>query len=323
MAGRPSAPESWRGASLAGLTGLLCLLASALQAQVTDTLAPDSWGGCLEEPVLWLTPGIGPVFGNNALGDLGKAQLLRLPGPGDGFVTHALLHWGYQRVGADGRLRVRAWSVGPDGAPESPLSSTERIRVSEVDTASLFQVLAFSSPAPFIGAVFLSLELDELNTGDTLSLFASQDSCGSGCTSWERWSDGTWNPVCDTYNFEDVDMLIRAVVDWNPWSTSVPLPELASERALGAARLFPQPASGPVWLEVPAPPGSQLNWALRHVSGALAMQGSESMPTPVGRLLLNVQTLEPGSYLLVLELRTAEGLSRRVLPCLLTNPAGP
>jgi len=263
-----------------------------------DTLSPASFSSCLGEPVLLVTPGVGPVFGNNLLGDREKAQRLLLPAPGNGFVTHAIVRWGSKVVGENGTVRIKAWSVGADGAPESFLTATDPVRMSDVDTAAGMAVLAFPAPAAFSGSVFLSLDLGNLKPGDTINLPATGDGCGSGCVVWERWSDGSWNPVCDTYDFEDIDLLMEAVVDWTPWAVGL---EVEAPLAL-AGQPFPQPANREVQVPLQLSAPAQLVWTLYDAGGrAVLASGPRDWPSGASVLRLTVDALPAGLYQLFLQ----------------------
>ncbi|MBI1193917.1 MAG: hypothetical protein GC205_12220 [Bacteroidetes bacterium] len=253
-----------------------------------DTLSPESFGSCLEEPVLWVTPGVGPVFGNNLLGDREKAQRLFLPSAGTGFVTHAIVRWGSKVVGENGSIRIKAWSVGENGAPESFLTATDIVRLSDVDTAAGFAVLAFPAPAAFSSSVFLSLDLSNLKPGDTINLPGTEDGCGSGCVVWERWSDGSWNPVCDTYDFEDIDMLVQAVVDWSAWAVGLESPP--GSPIVGQP--FPQPASNTAVVPLQMAQPEALTWTLFDSGGRVVRAsagpewhaGTSSLTLPLAAL---------------------------------------
>ena len=286
--------------------GLFCLFSSAsliTQGQVVsevDTLSPLSFETCLGDSILWVTPGVGPVFGNNLLWDREKAQQLLLPSPGNGFVTGGIVYWGAKKVGANGEVRLKAWSVAPDGSPESFLTASEKVRISALDTALGYTYFSFPAPAAFTGSVFLRLDLGSLNAGDTVNVFGTRDSCGSGCVAWERWSDGSWNPVCDTYNFLDVDMLVQAIVDWTPWPLGVEGPEQHGQAIVG--RLYPLPATSAVSVPIRIEQPQSLAIQLVDLSGKerstysfpslakgdhileLAMSG-----LPVGFYLLRIQ----------------------------------
>lgn len=237
-----------------------------------DTIAPASLQDCLISPVTWVTPGIGPVFGNNSLGDREKAQRLDLPIPGNGFVLQAAVQWAQVVVGNDGEVRLRAWSVGPDGRPESPLGNTVKKRVSALDASGMPEWFAFSAPAPFVGSVFISLDLSLLAEGDTVNLQGTEEGCGSGCVVWERWSDGSWNPVCDTYDFEDIDMLVQAEVDWTPWTLAVPEQDGGGpDRPFQMGLLYPQPASQVIYLPVYLNLAGELTMRLRDLYGRLVL----------------------------------------------------
>jgi len=273
-----------------------------------DTLSPASFETCLVEPVLWVTPGVGPVFGNNLLGDLEKAQRLFLPVPGNGFVTHAIVQWGSKVVGENGSLRIKAWSVGDDGAPESFLTATDILRLSDVDTAAGFGVLAFPAPAAFSGSVFLSLDLGNLKPGDTINLLGTEDGCGSGCVVWERWSDGSWNPVCDTYDFDDIDMLMEAVVDWSAWAVGL-------ESAQGGAVVgqpFPQPAGNTVVVPLQLAEPEALTWILFDAwARAVVSSNGAQWHTGTTALTLPLAGLPDGLYWV--QIRGEQTLTSRVI----------
>jgi hypothetical protein len=269
----------------------------ALSGQI-DTLSPASFSTCLDEPVLLVTPGVGPVFGNNLLGDREKAQRLFLPAPGNGFVTHTIVRWGSKVVGENGSVRIKAWSVGADGAPESFLTATDPVRMSDVDTAAGLAWLAFPAPAAFSESVFLSLDLGNLKPGDSINLPSTGDGCGSGCVVWERWSDGSWNPVCDTYDFEDIDLLMEAVVDWTPWGVGLE-PDTPAARA---GQPFPQPAVSEVLVPLHLSAPERLTWTLYDAGGrAVLASGPQFSPAGASVLRLSVDALPAGLYQLFIQ----------------------
>ncbi len=296
------------------LVMVLALFALEGKALVpTDTLSPESWNTCPEEPVFWVNPGTGPIFGNNLLGDLEKAQLLSLPAPGNGFVTHALVYWAFKRSDENGRLRVRAWNVAGDGSPGSVIGNSSMLRVDDVDTVMGWNLFSFSEPTAFTHSVFLSLDLSNMENGDSIAVLATVEECGLGCLSWERWSDGSWNPICDTYNLEAVDMFIRAVVEWTPWPAGLETPA----RPWSVEPPFPQPLSRSthttlsVMLNSIEPTALQMD--LFDSAAKRIIPGRElEIAAGSQRIDIMLPELKPGSYTLILN-NSSGGLSWPIL----------
>ena len=269
-----------------GLTAILLLAAlltgSSSKSQIMgDTLNPTGWDACLSL-FSWVAE-TGPMMGNNSFDDKEKAQLLRTPSFGNGFVTRAVVYWDFVRIGGDGRVKVKAYSVGADGKPLNFLAVSDSFRVSELDTLGGSTVFSFTAPAAFSNEVFLSLDLRSLEAGDTVSILGTAEECASVCGAYELWNIGIWNKICDTYNLNKVDMAIRGVVDWTPTGLQQ-LPQTA--RAV-----YPNPSYGLLQLDQPNP--EMDFWQIMDVNGRLRQEG-KLRPD----LAIDVSSLEPGMYLL-------------------------
>lgn len=258
------------------------LTASSSKCQIMgDTLNPTGWDACLSL-FSWVAE-TGPMMGNNSFDDREKAQLLRMPSFGNGFVTRAVVYWDFVRIGGNGRVKVKAYSVGADGKPLNLLTVSDSFRISELDTLSGRTVFSFAVPAAFSNEVFLSLDLRALEAGDTVSILGTAEECASVCGAYELWNVGIWNKICDTYNLNKVDMAIRGVVDWTPTG----LEQLS--QTTGA--VYPNPSYGLIHLCQPNP--EMDFWQILDVNGRLRKEGYMEPD-----LVLDVSVLEPGMYLL-------------------------
>jgi hypothetical protein len=250
--------------------------AQAQPAAALDTLRPLSLETCGTTVVLLRSP-FGFVFGTNTLGDREKNQRLDLPVPGNGFVTAARVFWGAKTQAlASGSVRLTARSVNADGSPGSVLRSSDTILVASLDTTLGYTWFLFPEPAAFTDRVFIGLDLRLLQPGDSLGVLGTEDGCGSGCLPWERWADGTWNPICDTYDLDDVDFWVEAAVDWTPRVVGL------ADADSGAGGLRPKADDLSVWpnpvgdwlvLDWPGGATAPWQWSVHGLDGRILASG--------------------------------------------------
>jgi hypothetical protein len=278
------------------LFALLQVHISTVLAADIDTLYPQGLLDCPNDLQTWIADPSGPVFGNNSFGDKEKAQLLSLPVYGGGFMTQAILYCKYKRVGEDRKIVLHAYSRGPDGAPLNLLGSSDSIALSEIDTASGMTMVGFGAFITFGNEFFLSMDISDLGVGDTIALLGTSNGCGSGCVTWEKWSSDFWNPVCDTYNFDDIDMGIAAIVDWTPSG----LADMQS----AVFRLGPNPATDEIRIYLEGNTGGE-QWTLEawDLQGRKIWEYPRTLDAVSGRLEQHIEVRDwtPGSYLISLK----------------------
>jgi hypothetical protein len=241
---------------------LLALAGTAAAQSVEDTLRPAFLAGCGADPEAWRTE-FGFVFGSTSLGDREKLQRLDLPGPGNGFVTAIGIEPAVLRPGTpSGAVRAVAYAVGPDGRPGSFLRASDTLLVAALAAGGGIRWFPLPEPAPFTDRVFAGIDLRLLQPGDSVGVLGTREGCGSGCVAWERWADGTLNPICDTWNLEDVDFRVYAAVTWTPRVSGGP----SAEGRSPAWTLGPVPAAGRLRLARTAP-GPAWPWMARAADG--------------------------------------------------------
>ncbi len=232
---------------------LLVVLAIALfsppaKAQsMLDTLEAPSLSSCGTVLQSWRSP-FGFVFGNNSLGDREKLQRLVLPELGNGFVTAVRVRYDHLSLGSpSGSIRCVAYAVGTDGAPGAFLKASDTLTLSSLPGAPGEAWFAFPEAAAFTDAVYVGIDLRFVLPGDSIGVPGTEDGCGSGCWPYETWSDGTRNPICNTYDLEDVDFAVAAAVDWSPRISGF----LMYDNGIPALALYPNPAADHVWVQLP------------------------------------------------------------------------
>jgi hypothetical protein len=229
---------------IALLGGSLAPPANAQSLQ--DTLQPPSFEDCGTVLQSWRSP-FGFVFGNNSLGDREKLQRLALPEIGNGFVTAVRVDYERLHLGTpSGSMRCVAYAVGPDGAPGAFLKASDTLTLGSLPSEPGEAWFSFPEPAAFTDAVYVGIDLRLLLPGDSIGVPGTEDGCGSGCWPYETWSDGTRNPICDTYDLDDVDFALAASVDWTPRISGMSTIDVQPV----PFRAFPNPATARISIEL-------------------------------------------------------------------------
>lgn len=270
------------GSGLCLMLVLLSSLAPGAKAQtMQDTLLPPSFSTCGTSLQTWRSP-FGFVFGNNSLGDREKLQGLELPELGNGFATAVRVTYDHLSLGTpSGSMRCVAYAVGADGGPGAFLKASDTLTLSSLPAAPGEAWFNFPEPAAFTDRVYVGIDLRFLVPGDSMGVPGTENGCGSGCWPYETWSDGTRNPICDTYDLDDVDFALAVAVDWTPRVSSTADPAFESAAPW---RIYPNPASSTIVLQAPTanpalpiaaqPPGGQdLHWVAVGSDGREQQRG--------------------------------------------------
>jgi PKD repeat protein/predicted secreted protein len=158
-----------------------------------DTIFPNSaYTGCFGingNNLVYYSIDGNYVTGNNAYGDLEKAQ--KFIGTGGGEIT-SVYAYNIYISGTTDYSWINIWSVDPiSGAPNTYLGYSNTISVN----SSGYSLYQFSSPVTVPSDFFASVVLPT-NSGDTIAVASTHDGCYSGDSlAWEMYSDYTWHSL--------------------------------------------------------------------------------------------------------------------------------
>jgi len=165
----------------------------------------------------------GFVVGTNDYGDLEKAQLLEFTGSATYSVIAVFASFSdYSAVG-NGEIRAKIYAYDEDsGLPGELLGTSDSTLVSDIaPTDSIVQFTPFlflGDQAPIVNnsSFVASIDISALyETEDTVGIFHTNDSCGFGGDSFERWLEGDVWVRMDTAWGLNLDFIITAVVEFD------------------------------------------------------------------------------------------------------------
>lgn len=167
-------------------------------------------------------PSWGLIGGVNGYFDLEKVQRLRYaPTSASGFFVREIWGWfGYASVIGDGDILAKVYTVDSDTqGPGDLVAFSQGMKTSELvmsDTDVLPTVFTIDNPLTIRDdAFFAGFDFSQLyEAQDTVGLFQTEDGCGDGIDSWERWVDGTWTSIDDADSWQlESSFAIAAVVE--------------------------------------------------------------------------------------------------------------
>lgn len=262
----------------------------------------------------------GFIAGTNGYEDLEKAQRLVYTANSPYTIEEV---WGFFAIADtvdNGPLRMRIYQVDPttDG-PGKLLGESEDISVSDIQTDTLAVLPTIFPMADSITlsdtTFFVSLDLSDLyNTRDTVALFMTNDTCGTGDDAWELFSDSvTWLPINDRNSWQlDANWAIAAVVSFGE-TTGIDDPFIA-QKGLQIFPASPNPTN--TWIELPfqLDAASIVNIEVYSADGRLLERHNLGQKLP-GRhsMQLDVQAFPPGTYVYGIVTNEARLMSRFVV----------
>lgn len=167
-------------------------------------------------------PSWGLIGGTNGYFDVEKAQRLGYtPSSAAGFFVREIWGWfGYARVVGDGDIFAKVYTLDPGTqGPGNVTAFSQVLKTSELvmdETESLPTVFTIENPLTIReNTFFASFDFSQLyEAQDTVGLFQTEDGCGDGSDSWERWGDGTWTAIDAAGSWElESNFAISAVVE--------------------------------------------------------------------------------------------------------------
>lgn len=151
---------------------------------VNDTLTFYGFGGTN-----------GYVTGNNAYGDLSKAQFY--PNTVAAQVTGGLYYFYIAKTlnPATSKIVAKIWNAnGTGGAPGTVLASQDVLISSIPDYAGTAAPMSinFTTPANVTGNFYIGFDMSQVQ-GDTVVMVSTTFGSPDPDYGWEQWSDGTWS----------------------------------------------------------------------------------------------------------------------------------
>ncbi len=269
--------------------------------------------------LFFVNDGWGAVSGNNSFGDLEKAQRLTFTGSAEYTINSLFAFFGEASAVGDGMVSMKAYSV--DEATQGPgdlLSTTESMLVSEIiipPIDSLLQMTIFDLPEPIAGiseSFFASVDLEALYaTSDTLSIWQTNQSCGSGSDTWEQFSNGTWFSIIDQMSWGlNSDFFLGAIVEFED-SVSTSTDVFVKSNGLQLYPPSPNPAQNWIQFDFGLEDASEVSFEVYSLKGELLMT-IEGGYKSSGRHQQVVPThgLSSGSYIYLVRTKENQILSK-------------
>jgi len=155
-----------------------------------------------DTPSIYGAQGGGYVSGQNAFGDISKAEVFTNNSSAQvngAFLLFAVAEY----ANANSTITANVWnSDGAGGTPGTVLAS-ETLNIIDIaaDVAIPdFTHVTFNPPAAVTGNYYIGINFTYAN-GDTVALVTNQQNSGHPNTAWEQWSDSTWNAYDNSWTF--------------------------------------------------------------------------------------------------------------------------
>ncbi|MES2621061.1 MAG: PKD domain-containing protein [Bacteroidota bacterium] len=184
------------GNNTATKTGYITVIQAG--GQVCDTLANIT---ALDTLVLYALPsglGTGYLSGNNAFGDLAKAE--RYTNAQSRQVTGAFYLFGRATVSGSGTIQACVWDAsGVGGSPGAAPLVSVAVNISTIMTdisLQRFTYVSFPSPPTVTGNFYVGFILPT-GAGDTVAIATTSRYSPSVGQGWEQYSDGEWHVYGD------------------------------------------------------------------------------------------------------------------------------
>ncbi|HYV91045.1 MAG TPA: hypothetical protein VE978_04655 [Chitinophagales bacterium] len=241
----------------------------------------------------------GYVCGNNAYGDLEKAQFYALTAlgySGTGAIQSVLVKFAYKTQNAYPEdIVVKIYSVDTSGfAPLTLLGTSEFLNLSSISTSGGYTSFFFDTPVQVSDSFFVSVQLPR-NGGDTLVILSTEDNCvGTTGWAWEQWYNGTWHSIFASW-IRDVDLAVFPVMDLPFGNGIVPLAEASR------LHIYPNPATSFVAVQLPDENAFPVSIRILTPDGKIARHFNSFENAPGNSLLIPLNGLMPSLYFLEIE----------------------
>ncbi len=257
-------------------------------------------------------PGWGFVSGTNSFADQEKAQALEFTTTEDYTVVGVFAFFAEPSVVMDGEVVAKVYDMDDLGAPSTMLGESMPVSVSEIafsDTTILETLFLFDEEMeirPSGESFFASIDFSGLyDSQDTVAIWQTAIDCGDGSDSWDKFSDGSWNPVNDmtvgwAINF---DFLIGAVVEFDEATSA---DAFIADGGLKLHPAFPNPARERVQLNYDLDQASEVEIKVVSLSGQVIY--SRDLGTVAAgkqQQIIETSSLTPGTY--VYRISTSHG----------------
>lgn len=255
----------------------------------TDTLVGPISSTCNDSATFYTASSNGQfagfVTGTNLYGDKEKAQEVNQGG--QGLLVEQILvlnAFSYDSIGGDFHGKVYA-SV--NGAPGTLLGTSSAVNISNI-IADNFSIFNFSTPVFANGPFFISQEVE--NGGDWVAIYSTKgDDCAGG-TSYEKWSDDTWNSLFDAWQGADLTLYMFAVVD----GSTVGLGDNVISKQ--EAYVFPTPAAQEAYLTYDNTVATEVAINIVDINGRVVYSVNETQTEGRQVIKLNTAEFAAGTY---------------------------
>ncbi|MBX2873092.1 MAG: T9SS type A sorting domain-containing protein [Saprospiraceae bacterium] len=289
---------------------------------VMDTLVPPSWLlDCGDEAISFTIDGNwGFIGGTNGFGDTEKAQRYAFSDVTPVNVTEVWVFFTAASVEGDADVTAKVYSVNSDGAPDVLLGTSDPVKPSSFvldDQLALPTSFSFSTPALVeVTDFFISIDFADSynNATDTLGIFMSNQDCGSGDDSWERFSTGDWFPISngDASWGLDSDFWILPILEFEDPSNTNDI--FAAQNGLQIFPARPNPAYERVDFPYELSKGSKVTIEVYSADGRLVERLDKGQLGPGSHVEnYTVSNLPAGSYVYGIITEEARIMSRFVV----------
>lgn len=198
---------------------------NSIQA-ATDTLFGNFFDGT---PVLYKSQELFPGYasGNNAFGDLAKAQVFSLPNISA--VEGAIIWMGYKNytsANTNSQLKINLYGLKATATgfgasalklcPDDIVQSVT-VAVNDIDTSAIYQsganIFLFNTPAYFDTLFAIGFDFSLLANGDTVACYTNTSGDSDSTeNAWEQVSDSSWVTLLRNWGL-NVDFGIFPIID--------------------------------------------------------------------------------------------------------------
>lgn len=159
----------------------------------------------------------GYVSGNNAFGDLQKAQFFSLHQMGytaPGYLQDVQVTFGKKMaLAGTSVVYIKVYAADTAGfSPGNLIAVSTAVPINDIVASGEGINFHFIAPVMVGDSFFVSVVLPT-EAGDSLAVLSTVDDCRSFTTwSWEQWANGSWHAIVNSWVL-DIDLAIFPVID--------------------------------------------------------------------------------------------------------------